>query len=188
MWKVYMLQNTHAGHIQPMHPCQKGLLLSYAITKEVAEVSSAGATPAAIINFLTKNGQLGMLTAHKVEHIRQNVLSDLDTYTVRPKRNESAAQALLNMLACSALNGGAERAVNKLQSDRHTTACMLASRRSITKQIQQKPNTKRWKRLNFIRPPHPRNLSSRHVPLSSLPSAYVRVPLPFRLPSFHSPS
>ena len=69
MWKVYMLQNTHEGHIQPMHPCQKGMLLSYAITKEVAAMSSAGATPAVIINFLTKNGQLGMLTAHKVEHI-----------------------------------------------------------------------------------------------------------------------
>jgi hypothetical protein len=33
-----------------------------------------------------------------VEHIRATVLSDLDTYTVRPKRNESSAQALINML------------------------------------------------------------------------------------------
>jgi len=100
MWTVYMLQHEHRGHIQPMLPCQKGMLLSYAMTKEVAEMSSAGASPAAIISFLTKNGQLGMLTAHKVEHIRQTVLSDLDTYTVRPKKSESAAQAMINMLDC----------------------------------------------------------------------------------------
>jgi len=105
MWTVYMLQNMHQGHIQPMLPCQKGMLLSYAMTKEVAEMSSAGAPPAAIISFLTKNGQLGMLTAHKVEHIRQTVLSDLDTYTVRPKKSESAAQAMINMLDCRKRRG-----------------------------------------------------------------------------------
>ena len=87
IWTIYMIQNTHQGHIQPMLPCQKGMMLSYAMTKEVAELSTAGATPATIINFLTKNGQLGMLTAHKVEHIRQTVLSDVDTYSVRPKKN-----------------------------------------------------------------------------------------------------
>jgi hypothetical protein len=98
LWRVATLQNEHTGHIQPMLPCQRGLMLSYQMTQQVADMCASGSKPKDIIQFLTKNGQLGMITAHKVEHIRATVLSDLDTYTVRPKRNESSAQALINML------------------------------------------------------------------------------------------
>jgi len=68
------------------------------MTRQVADMCASGSKPKDIIQFLSRNGQLGMITAHKVEHIRATVLSDLDTYTVRPKRNESSAQALINML------------------------------------------------------------------------------------------
>ena len=56
------------------------------MTQQVADMSAGGVRPKEIIQFLSRNGQLGMITAHKVEHIRATVLSDLDTYTVRPKK------------------------------------------------------------------------------------------------------
>jgi hypothetical protein len=99
-WHVYALKNEHNGHVQPIHPSQKGMYLTYEMTKEVADMSAAGVSPASIIKFISDSGRIGMLTAHKVEHIRSTVLSDLETYTFRPRKNESAAQTLINMLAC----------------------------------------------------------------------------------------
>ena len=61
-------------------------------------MSAAGATPAVIINYLTRSGQGGMITASKVSNIRAAIESDISVYSVRPSAKESACQALLNML------------------------------------------------------------------------------------------
>jgi hypothetical protein len=81
LWHVSTLHNEHTGHVEPMLPCQRGLMLSFQMTQQVADMCASGSKPKEIIQFLSKNGQLGLITAHKVEHIRATVQSDLDTYT-----------------------------------------------------------------------------------------------------------
>jgi hypothetical protein len=57
-WHVYTLRNEHNGHIQPMLPCQKGMYLTYEMTKEIADMSAAGASPTTVIKFISDSGQL----------------------------------------------------------------------------------------------------------------------------------
>ena len=56
-------------------------------------------TPLAIINHLTKNGRHGMISRHKVDHIRATIETDISVYSIRPTTRESACQAAVNMLA-----------------------------------------------------------------------------------------
>jgi hypothetical protein len=41
LWRVATLRNEHTGHIQPMLPCQRGLMLSYQMTQQVAGCTRA---------------------------------------------------------------------------------------------------------------------------------------------------
>ena len=75
------------------------MFLSYAMTQEVSNMAANGMTPLAIINHLTKNGRHGMISRHKVDHIRATIETDISVYSIRPTTRESACQAAVNMLA-----------------------------------------------------------------------------------------
>jgi len=96
---VKKLCAVHQGHLQPTLPAHRCMFLSYAMTQEVANMTAAGMTPTAIINHLTKTGQHGMISRHKVDHIRATIETDVSVYTIRPTTKESACQAAVNMLA-----------------------------------------------------------------------------------------
>jgi hypothetical protein len=66
IFSVFKCNLKHERHICPSLPSQRGMFMSYQVTQEVADMASAGATPAAIINFLTRSGQRGMISAAKV--------------------------------------------------------------------------------------------------------------------------
>ena len=73
-WHVYTLRNEHNGHIQPMLPCQKGMYLTYEMTKEIADMSAAGASPTTIIKFISDSGQLGLLTVQQPQNHQEKKL------------------------------------------------------------------------------------------------------------------
>ena len=99
IFSVYKCNLKHEKHICPSLPSQRGMFMSYQVTQEVADLASAGATPAAIINFLTRSGQRGMISAAKVHHLRATIQSDIDVYSsIRPSTRDSHGQVLLNML------------------------------------------------------------------------------------------
>jgi hypothetical protein len=99
IFSVFKCNLKHERHICPSLPSQRGMFMSYQVTQEVADMASAGATPAAIINFLTRSGQRGMISAAKVHHLRATIQSDIDVYSsIRPSTRDSHGQVLLNML------------------------------------------------------------------------------------------
>jgi hypothetical protein len=98
IFSVYKCNLKHQRHLQPSTPSQRGMFMSYAVSQEVANMAAAGARPAAIINFLTRSGQNGMITASKVNNIRATIENDISIYSVRPSSKESQCQCLLNML------------------------------------------------------------------------------------------
>ncbi len=62
-------------------------------------MTASGMSPLATITHLTKNGKHGMITRHKIDHIRATIESDMNVYTIRPSSKESVCQAAVNMLA-----------------------------------------------------------------------------------------
>jgi hypothetical protein len=89
----------HQNHLKPTLPAHRCMFLSYAMSQEVADMAASGMSPLAIITHLTKNGKHGMITRHKIDHIRATIESDMNVYTIRPSSKESACQAAVNMLA-----------------------------------------------------------------------------------------
>jgi hypothetical protein len=98
VFTVWKMNLRHERHVKPSHPAHRGMFVSYEMTQEVANMSAAGATPAAIVNFLTKYGQRGSISAQRVQNIRATIESDLSQFTVVPSTHESACSALLRML------------------------------------------------------------------------------------------
>jgi hypothetical protein len=98
IWSVYKLNLMHEGHLRPMLPAHRGMFMSYEVTQEVSDMAAAGASPATIINYLTRCGKNGMITSSKVNNIRAAIASDISVYTVRPSSKESHCQSLLSML------------------------------------------------------------------------------------------
>ena len=94
IFSLYKCNLKHERHICPSLPSQRGMFMSYQVTQEVADMASAGATPAAIINFLTRSGQRGMISAAKVHHLHATIQSDIDVYSsIRPSTRDSHGQA-----------------------------------------------------------------------------------------------
>ena len=98
VFSVFKCNLKHERHLQPSLPSQRGMYMSYAVSQEVANMVAAGAKPAAIINYLTRSGQKGMVTACKVNNVRATIESDISVYSIRPSSKESQCQSLLNML------------------------------------------------------------------------------------------
>ena len=98
IFTVWKMNSRHERHLKPSHPAHRGMFMSYEVTQEVADMAAAGATPAAIINYLTRSGQRGLISAQRVHNIRATIQSDMSQFTVLPSIHESACQALLKML------------------------------------------------------------------------------------------
>jgi hypothetical protein len=98
LFSVWKLNLRHERHVKPSHQAHRGMFVSYEMSQEVANMSAAGATPAAIINYLTKCGERGTISAQRVTNIRATIESDLSQFTVLPSPHESACAALLRML------------------------------------------------------------------------------------------
>jgi hypothetical protein len=94
----YKLNLMHEGHLKPSLPSHRGMFMSYEVTQEVSDMAASGATPATIINYLTRCGKNGMISASKVNNIRAAIASDISVYTTRPSSKESHCQSLLSML------------------------------------------------------------------------------------------
>ena len=77
IFSVYKLNLMHEGHLKPTLPAHRGMFMSYEVTQEVSDMAAAGATPATIINYLTRCGTNGMITASKVTNIRAAIASDI---------------------------------------------------------------------------------------------------------------
>jgi hypothetical protein len=71
-FSVWKMNLRHERHVKPSHPAHRGMFMSYEMTQEVADMSAAGATPAAIINYLTRCGQRGLISASRVYHLSTN--------------------------------------------------------------------------------------------------------------------
>ena len=98
VFSVYKLNLMHNDHLKPSLPSHRGMFMSYAVNQEVADMTAAGCSPAAIINYLTKSGKNGMISASKVSNLRATIASDISVYTLRPSSKESQCQSLLTML------------------------------------------------------------------------------------------
>ena len=80
IFSVWKLCLEHQRHLEPCLPAHRCMFLSYAMTQEVSNMAANGMTPLAIINHLTKNGRHGMISRHKVDHIRATIETDISVH------------------------------------------------------------------------------------------------------------
>jgi hypothetical protein len=136
IFSVYKCNLKHERHLQPCLPSQRGMYMSYAVSQEVANMAAAGAKPASIINYLTRTGQKGMVTASKVNNIRATIESDISVYSKCPSSKDSICSkpdvakkriwttffCILSFMKTSQLES---QLVMKISSNSHKFGCKL---------------------------------------------------------------